>query len=105
MVQAMKKLVLLAFCLLAHPLLAASRTWTGAASANWSNPANWSPAGVPAAGESLVFPSGAANKTMVNDVTSMSVGVLTVYDGYRFGGNLLTLNGDIDATNAFGLLA
>src|SRR5438105_436677 len=26
---------------------AATRTWTGTTSADWSNPANWTPAGVP----------------------------------------------------------
>jgi autotransporter-associated beta strand protein len=36
---------------------AETRTWTGASSLLWSNPANWSPAGVPQDGDDLVFSS------------------------------------------------
>ncbi len=39
----------LACALLAHATALAQTTWTGASSANWADPGNWT-AGVPAAG-------------------------------------------------------
>ena len=49
---------LLASMPLAH---AATLTWTGNASALWSDAGNWDTATAPANGDSLVFPPGAAN--------------------------------------------
>src|ERR1700682_4261001 len=43
-------------------------SWTGASDALWSNPNNWSPIGVPASGDSVAFPSGAAHLTNTNDL-------------------------------------
>jgi hypothetical protein len=40
---------------LATPGVAADKEWTGAASANWSDPSNWEPVGVPRNGDSLIF--------------------------------------------------
>ncbi len=44
-------------------------TWTGATSGNWSDAANWTPAAVPKAADTLVFPDVASNKAMTYDVT------------------------------------
>lgn len=67
-----------------------TRTWTGAADALWSNPANWSPVGIPAAGEELAFPEG-ARLTTVNDLSVSAFGKLWIYDAYEIGGNELVL--------------
>jgi len=81
-----------------------AKTWTGAVSALWSNPANWSPQAIPAVGEPLTFPN--ANLAMVNDLPwDTAVGALTFQ-----GGNVSILNysslmlmGDVtfDANNAY----
>jgi hypothetical protein len=83
-------------CFIASPLFAITRSWTGGASAAWSNSANWSPAGTPAAVDSLIFPAGAANVAMMNDLpTGTAVGPMTFNDNYSLSGNGLTLNGDL----------
>jgi hypothetical protein len=78
--------------------VSAVKTWTGAVSGNWSNPSNWSPAGTPAAFEPLVFPAGAANTTMTNDLAGLSVGTMTFSTSYTINGNELTLMGDVVMT-------
>ena len=57
----------LTFALLASSAEAAVRTWTGAASALWSDAGNWGGT-APVAGDDLVFPVGALNGTNVNDL-------------------------------------
>ncbi|HEX3582896.1 MAG TPA: Ig-like domain-containing protein [Thermoanaerobaculia bacterium] len=77
-----------------------AKTWTGAVSANWSNPGNWNPQAIPAAGEALLFPNGTPAE-MVNDFPNAVVGALT-FQGVSpsINGNPLTLIGNItfDAT-------
>jgi hypothetical protein len=70
------------------------RSWTGSASNLWSNPANWSPAGIPSAGEALMFPAGTG--AMTNDLPAGTVvGLMTFNNGGTLGGNALTLTGDV----------
>ena len=66
---------------------AATRNWTGGGGNNlWSNPNNWSPAGVPQDGDELsfeklcIFPLCPA-VTVVNDLNNLRVGQL------KFGGS------------------
>jgi hypothetical protein len=82
-----------------------NKQWTGAASANWSNPTNWSPQGVPSPGEALDFPKGALNRTMNNDLPAgTSVGAMRFFDMYILSGDALTLTGDLSTSgDAFGL--
>ncbi|MBK8231235.1 MAG: cadherin-like domain-containing protein [Candidatus Eisenbacteria bacterium] len=49
-------------------VIVAAKTWSGAVDNLWSNPGNWQ-GGVPNAGDPLVFPSGAANLSNINDLT------------------------------------
>ena len=67
-----------------------TRTWTGAADTLWSNPANWSPIGIPAAGEALSFPEG-GRLTTVNDLSVSEFEKLWIYDAYDISGNELVL--------------
>lgn len=60
-------LLAVALCLLPSPSRAASRTWTGASSGLWSEPANWGGSPV-SAGDELHFPEGAAHTAMTNDL-------------------------------------
>ena len=73
------------------------KSWTGAVSGNWSNPQNWSPQSIPAGGEALLFPAGASNRTMTNDLAAgTSVGPMTFNDSYTLSGNALTLTGNLN---------
>ena len=47
---------------------ATTRVWTGAVNLNWSTPGNWSPAGAPIDGDSVVIGAAAAGKTLANDI-------------------------------------
>ncbi len=69
------------------------KAWNGSVSALWSNPNNWTPVGVPAPGNGLLFPSGAANLSNTNDLpigTAFSRIVFTG-SGYTLGGNGIVL--------------
>jgi hypothetical protein len=94
-----RRLVVLAAVLsicITSALGAATKTWTGASSANWSDPANWSPSGAPAPGDSLIFPAGAPNRTLNNDLPAgFSVGAMTFNDVYTLNGNDLALGGNV----------
>jgi hypothetical protein len=100
---------------------AADYTWTGAggtASANWSNPANWSGGVAPANGETigtLTFPAPSAPCSAspsiapcssVNDLTGLTVGSLDVSDAVAsdpretviVSGNPITLTGGVSSS-------
>ena len=99
MVHSRVAVFFVALCLFVSlPVFAITRTWNGSVNANWSAPANWSPAGIPDASDSLVFPSGASNKTMTNDLPALNAGPMTFSDGYTVNGNELTLFGDVSIT-------
>ncbi len=75
-------------------------TWSGTASALWSNPSNWSPNGVPTDGDTLAFPSGAANLTNTNDLTAFTSFVSLVFNGsgYTLNGNGIVLTSSLSTT-------
>jgi hypothetical protein len=79
-------------------IVATGKSWTGANSTLWSDPGNWSPAGVPLSGESLLFPSGATRTDVTNDIPGLSVGPLTLKMNFTIHGQPLTLTGDIVAS-------
>src|SRR6266496_1438883 len=74
---------------------ATTTTWTGAdPSGYWSEPANWSPAGVPVNGNDLVFPGGLPpeDKVSTNDLTDGTFRSITFQaGGYTIRGNPITL--------------
>ena len=75
------------------------RVWTGAVSASWSDAANWEPAGIPASGESLLFPSGVMRTASSNDLTGLSLERLVITgSGYTLSGNEIVLTGVIVST-------
>lgn len=70
-----------------------TRYWTGEANANWSNPGNWKPAGIPQNGDILAFSKG-KNHSSVNDLVDLQVWAL-VFDLYSGDGGFASLpNGD-----------
>ena len=88
-------------------LPAATHTWTGATSGNWSVATNWSEGTAPAPGESnvvLVFPLGAARQTNTNDIAGLTVDSITVSSAsspfYSIAGNGITLKTALTFSNA-----
>lgn len=76
---------------------ASTRTWTGAGpTPNWSDAANWD-TGVPAPGDTLVFPAGAARKTNTNDLAAGTAFATVRFtgDGYRLQGNAFDVTGEL----------
>jgi hypothetical protein len=72
-------------------------TWTGASSANWSDPGNWDTGTAPTPGftASLLFPSEGAviRRQMINDLTFATFDALVFQgDGYSLSGGVVNLN-------------
>ncbi len=76
-----------------------TRTWDGGGTSNdWSEPANWNPDGVPADGDSLVFPAAAPpdSKTNNNNINGLDLDSITINGGgYTIAGNAINLAGGI----------
>lgn len=86
--------------LIALPALAITRTWTGVESNRWSNPANWSPQGIPAPADSLRFPA-IAPLNMNNDLPAGTVvGPMSFEGDTVLNGNPLTLTGNLSFTSS-----
>lgn len=65
----------------------ANKTWTGASSGSLNTAGNWSPSGVPAAGDNVTFPAGApsvtANLTSLNNAAlTGALGTVIIEPGY-----------------------
>ncbi|MEA2165346.1 MAG: trimeric autotransporter adhesin, partial [Thermoanaerobaculia bacterium] len=88
--------------LLAVHAQATTYTWTGAVSNLWSNQNNWNPVGVPASGDSVAFPSGAANLTNTNDLAPGTSIVAIAFNGggYTTGGNGVVLTGSMTSSGS-----
>jgi hypothetical protein len=84
---------------LALPSFAVTRTWTGATSANWSDPTNWSPVGVPVEADTLLLgTSNSKHSAMNNDLPSWTrLGPISMPDltSFSIGGNPLVLTGAV----------
>ncbi len=98
----------LAVLLISNVVLAQTiYSWTGSASNLWSNQNNWTPIGVPQAGDSVAFPAGPTATSPVNDLPAgrSFVRVAINGGGYTLGGNgiLLTTqlsnSGDANTVN------
>jgi autotransporter-associated beta strand protein len=80
---------------------AATRTWDGgAADNNWTTAANWEGDVAPVAGDDLVFPAAAADKTTINDFPADTEFNSITFDesGYSVTGNRLVLASSIVKT-------
>ena len=86
---------------------AATRTWTGASSNLWNVDANWGGT-KPVAGDDLVFPVGASNKSTNNDIAAdTSFNSITLNGtGYTLAGNRITLGaGGITQTTGVNVIS
>lgn len=85
---------LVAAALLAVPLPAATRTWTGGGAANgFADPANWGGT-APVTGDNLLFPGTVASNALdvINDLGSTTFGQLRFdFQGYSVSGSTLRL--------------
>jgi hypothetical protein len=81
-------------------------TWTGAASNLWSNPANWTPSGIPGAVDTLVFNKDFGSSTNDRPPGSPFGTIEIDAIGFTVNGNAILLNGTIySAARASGTLA
>src|SRR6185436_14176548 len=55
---------------------AATKTWTGATSTDWSTAGNWSPSGVPASGDRADIPGGLSRYPIING--TVLIGILNI---------------------------
>src|SRR5262245_12524447 len=95
----------LAAALICLPLLApaANKLWTGSANGNFNNLNNWSPSGVPAAGDDLTFqPNNLVSRLLVtNDFSpNRAFNSVTIQgSNYFVRGNPLLLTNGITEVN------
>ena len=87
-------LLLLALC---PPAFASTYTWTGTASAAWSDPANWGGSGPPVSGDTATFGTVNTNATAVDVGTGIAVNTIrwsgtTVAEGITAGTGGITLD-------------
>src|SRR5260221_1382672 len=80
------------------PVFAATCTWNGSNSANWSDPGNWNAgcsgvAGIPGNGDDLVFPLGATTFVLNDDIGTTTFSSITVNTDYNILGNDINLSG------------
>ena len=78
-----------------------TRTWTGVASTNWNDGANWSPVGVPVPVQNVLIPAGAPNYPILvpggltcNDLTLTTGAIFFIPTGC-----ILNLNGNLTIGN------
>ncbi|MCY2926371.1 MAG: family 20 glycosylhydrolase, partial [Planctomycetota bacterium] len=82
----------------------AGNAWSGAASGNWNAGGNWS-SGLPANGDTVTFPVGAAHKANTNNLLTRVGHVYFKEGGYTVGGNALQIDSGITSTgdNTWGI--
>jgi len=80
----------------------AQKTWTGITSTAWNTATNWSPNGVPAAGDNVIIPSAPANQPLISGTVTPTCNNLTVNSGATLtisgtttNNALLTANGSV----------
>jgi autotransporter-associated beta strand protein len=87
----------LAVAVVALPVWAADRTWTGGGSGgNWSDANNWGGT-APGNGDNLTF-SGTTRQANTNNLLTSVGNVVIGNGGFSISGNALTLNGDFGNT-------
>ncbi|HUX32583.1 MAG TPA: hypothetical protein VMV51_01820 [Gemmatimonadaceae bacterium] len=74
----------------------ATKVWTGATDTSWTTATNWTPAGVPAATDSVVVPAVGTQPALSAAVTVKSL-VVAPGATLSLGANNLTLTGSLDA--------
>jgi hypothetical protein len=83
-------------------LSAGTLTWTGGSpdDDNWSAAANWSPARVPTAGDTLIFPGLTPDSTPHNDLVGLSIEELIFQASEHITGNEFGVTRSVDGAGA-----
>ncbi len=78
---------------------AASYTWDGGTSSDWTDGSNWTPNGVPGAADDVTFPALASLFSVTIPAANVTVTSVSIEGNYNFAmaGNLVTTNLDITA--------
>lgn len=85
------------------PARAVVKTWDGSSGGNWGTAANWTGNVIPADGDDLVFPSGAANLTNTNNIAGLDLRSVTFTgSGYTVRGNAITITNGVSGQQATG---
>ena len=84
------------------PLQAAVKTWDGSSSGLWGVAANWAGGVVPANGDDVIFPSGAANVVNTNNLALRLRSITFTGSGYTVRGNALGVTNGISGQQASG---
>ena len=86
---------------------AATKTWTGTSGSTFNTAGNWSPSGVPANGDDLVFNNtGGSTLVAQNNISALTVNSITlsgtapVSITTSSAGNIFTLNGPVTSTTS-----
>jgi acetyl esterase/lipase len=83
----------LAVLLMTQPAAAVVREWSGAVDNKWATAGNWSPAGVPATGDTLIFPFEATVRNTDNDLPSTVIlASASLVGAYRVTGNTVRIS-------------
>ncbi len=93
--------------LLSVSLHAATWSWSGGGGANayWNNSANWGFAGIPANGDTVVFPASQPDLLNTNNIAGLTLNQIRFVGaggGYDIRGDAFTLTNSIIATNTAG---
>jgi autotransporter-associated beta strand protein len=99
--------VVVAAMLLVISSPAAVWSWSGGGGANayWNNSANWGFAGIPANGDTVIFPASQPNLLNTNNLVGLTLNQVRFVGaggGYDLRGNAFTLTNGIVATNTAG---
>src|SRR5258706_12555242 len=88
------------------PSSAATLSWSGAGTTgNWTDAANWGLAGTPAAGDTLIFVSGALRPSNTNNIVGLELAQIRFAGaggGFSIYGSAISLTKSIAATNTAG---
>jgi autotransporter-associated beta strand protein len=99
-------LLILSVTQLCLPASGSVWTWSGGgANALWNNSANWGFAGIPANGDTVIFPASQPNELNTNNIAGLvlnQVRFVGAGGGYDIRGNAFTVTNNIEATNTAG---
>ena len=101
------KMAAVCAALLSVSMHAAIWSWSGGGGANayWNNSANWGFAGIPANGDTVIFPASQPNLLNTNNIAGLTLNQIRFVGaggGYDIRGNAFTLTNSIIATNTTG---
>jgi hypothetical protein len=80
----------------------ANKVWNGSSGTAWSTAANWSPAGAPAASDSVIIPVTAQNPVLPSGTTTVKALYVNSGASLTLSTSTLVINGNVVATGPIG---